>query len=458
MLGANGIGEREYSFSIVQLFVMLGMLGTLNYGNMEIGKVQKNKKETLEKFVPIFLNQLLGCFSSLILYFIFISIFIDSAVDIFLIQSIYIFAAAFDISWYFQGREEFGKTIKRGITSKILGTILTFVLVKDSNDVLIYVLILGISNFIGIIQMWSYFVKEFKWKLDLKHVKNILTKEDFIDHFKNSVSLFLPVIGMQVYSVMDRTILGFTSGNIETGYYANSVKIVRIPMYMVTSLGVVMLPRISYEIKNNNYDKIFYYLRNSVKLMLFISIPLVFGIIGISKNFVPWFFGAEFNKLTILLPILSIMIIPRAITNILGIQLLVPSKKNREYTISIGMGAIFSVILNFLFTPFFNSVATVIISIVSESIVMIFMIIYTKEYKSIFFEIDLIKYLVSGIIMFYIINLLNLLTLNPIIITLIQVVIGIIIYALSCLLFKCSIFIDLNNISKMIKKPKKTIS
>lgn len=452
VLGVSGIGINEYALSIVQLFVIFGMLGTLTYGNKEISKNKGNKIETLAAFVSIYLNQLFTCLISLIIYFIVISTYFKDNMLIFSIQSIYILAAALDISWYFQGKEEFSKTVRRGMLSKTLGVILMFLFVKDSSDTNVYAFILVVSYFIGQILMWTFFLKEYEWKSDLKKVKSIISFSEIIKHLKGTFSLFLPVIGMQIYSILDRSILGSFSGVIETGYYSNAVKIVRIPLYIVTSLGIVMLPRISYELKNKNFQKVEMYLKSSVQIMLFNAIPLTFGMIIIANNFVPWFFGAGFNKISILIPILAFMIIPRTITNILGIQLLVPSQKNKEYTIAITMGAISSIILNLILVPMFQSIGTAISAVIAESIVMLSMLFFTREYKQIFFEKDLIKYAFSGICMFIIVNSLNYFYLSPIVLTIIQILVGMIVYFTVCFLLKCNVFVKIKTLNNNRKK------
>jgi O-antigen/teichoic acid export membrane protein len=438
VLGAPGIGENEFSLSIVQLFVLLGMLGTLTYGNKEIGKYRDNKTETLANFFSIYINQFISCIVSLIVYFILINIYFENNLILYSVQAIYILSAAFDISWYYQGKEEFKKTVRRGIITKLFGVFLTFVFVKSESDVVLYAFILAISTFLGQILMWSYFVKEFSRK-DLIKAKDLISGDKIVNHLRGSLLLFLPVIGMQVYSVIDRAILGFISGSIETGFYVNAVKIVRIPLYIVTSLGIVMLPRLSYEIGKGNFEKVDYFLKNSVQVMLFIAIPLTFGLIGISENFVPWFFGDEFDKVAVLIPILAFMIIPRTITNILGVQLLVPSGKIGSYTFSITMGAVSSVTLNIILTNILASIGAAIVSVIAESIVMICMLYFTKKYYKIFINMDLIKYLFSSIIMLFIVYITGYIKSPSIVITFLQMIFGISSYILCCIIMRCDI-------------------
>lgn len=73
VLGAGGMGLYSYTFSIAHYFVLLCMLGVLNYGNREIA-MAKDKESMSNKFWTIYSNQLfLGFYlSSCILFLFFI--------------------------------------------------------------------------------------------------------------------------------------------------------------------------------------------------------------------------------------------------------------------------------------------------------------------------------------------------------------------------------------------------
>lgn len=437
ILGANGIGENAYSLSIAQLFVVFGLLGTIRYGNKEIARNRNNEEDIQSTFMNIYINQLFTGIIALILYFVFINVFVAFNSPLYYIQSIYIAASLFDISWYFQGKEDFGKTVLRGISSKILGAILIFLFVKEAHQINLYAFILAVSNFLSIFFMWILLVKEMKVKK-----KNIfkINFSELIYHFKNNIVMFIPIMGIQLSSLSYQVILGITSGSTEVGYFSNAVRIITIPMYIITSLGTVMLPRMSYEIKQMNSSKVNSYLEISLNAMLFLAIPLTFGIIAISENFIQWFLGPGFEKVAILISILSLRVVPTTIIEFFSFQYLIPNNKNKEYTISISIGAVVCVVLNFIISIWLQSVGTSITLVVSELIVMICILLFSKEKIKLFKNIDILKYCILSLSMFLLIISMNNLDINSILLTFIQMLVGLLFYLIGCYLLKCKIF------------------
>ena len=119
VLGAENIGTYSYSASIVSYFTLFASLGTASYGAREIAYTQDDRK----KRTTIFWNtEILSCISTLICIVIYLAIsmlFRDYHI-IYFIFLMNIVSVAFDISWVFQGMEEFGFIVSRNIIFKIL--------------------------------------------------------------------------------------------------------------------------------------------------------------------------------------------------------------------------------------------------------------------------------------------------------------------------------------------------
>lgn len=130
--------------------------------------------------------------------------------------------------------------------------------------------------------------------------------------------LFIPQVTNKVYNLLDTTMLGaIISNKKETGYYEQSQKVIRLLLTIVTSLGVVMVPRMANVYANGDKKKIDAYLKNSFNFVFFISFPMMFGIASVSKAFVPIFFGAGYDKAATLIMIFCPMIILMGIENVI---------------------------------------------------------------------------------------------------------------------------------------------
>ena len=104
-------------------------------------------------------------------------------------------------------------------------------------------------------------------------------------HVKPTLILFFPQIAVSIYTVLDRTMIEVLTGNTEEiGYYEQAQKIVKLALTIVTSLGTVMLPRISNLFADHDMHKIKEYIYQSLHFVMMIAVPIMFGIMGIAPN------------------------------------------------------------------------------------------------------------------------------------------------------------------------------
>ena len=154
----------------------------------------------------------------------------------------------------------------------------------------------------------------------------------------------------------------------------------------------------------------------------------MFGLIAISKNFVPWFFGPGYDKVVVLINIISPIILLMGISNIIGMQYLLPTKRQKEFTMSVTIGVIVNFILNFIMIKLWKSVGACIATVVSQIVVDAIQLYEVKN------EINLkrmlrisYKYIFSSLIMFGICCLLKLF-LNGFICMVSQIIVGVVVY------------------------------
>lgn len=359
ILGASGIGDYAFTYANTQYFVLFGMVGITLYGNREIAYVRDNPKKLKETFFSIYMLQLMTTTISLLLFSLFFIYLNHQEYRVlYAVQGITILAALFDISWLFMGLEQFKKTVVRNTLVKLVSLISIFIFVKQPTDIIIYAAILSLSNLIGNLTFWVYIPKIFTLK-DIK-VSRISV------HLKASLALFIPQIAIQIYVLLDRTLLGILSNTVEVGYYENSQKIVKIILTLATAIGTVMMPKIANTVASGDLDKVKYYIRNSFFFVSALSFPLTFGLMGIARQLSPWFFTDQFEGIDTLLIISSSIILAISWSNVIGTQLLIPLNKVKEFTVSVTTGAIINLILNLMILKYLGAVGACISTIIAE--------------------------------------------------------------------------------------------
>ena len=394
-LGADNIGIYDYTYSIVNWFILFGMLGVSLYGNKEIAKVAAtNNKEKISKvFSQIFTTQLCTVFLSFILFLVIFGFTNFEYKDVYLFQSILIFASAFEISWLYVGLENFKRVALRNFVIKIVTVLGIVFLIRKPDDLILYVVLIGITNLIGYLSLFTN-IK------DIVHYVRPTFKE-MIGHIKGSIVLFIPQIATSVYSIFSKTLLGMIYPSIdEVGFYNYAYKLVTMVLYLVTTIGTVMLPHVVSTIASGNEKKANEMTNQTLKIALCLSFPLAIGFAVVAPYFIPWFLTEEFTKTGYMISILAPIIVFISVTNVFGTQYLIPFDKVKQYTISIICGSIINVISNLILIPKLGGYGAAISAVITEFSVLIVQYIFVHK----LFNFDgilskTIKYFISALIM-----------------------------------------------------------
>ena len=442
VLGAHDVGINEYTNIWVTFFFLMGQMGITLYGNREVAYHRDDLYKRSQTFWGVEALQLLTVSSAFVLYLVAVFLFSTTFKEFFLLQAIWIIATGVDISWYFMGLEEFRITVVRNTLVKIASLILIFTVVKTSNDLGKYILILGASQLVGNLTLWPYLRGNIVW-VSIK-------KWHPFKHFYPSLLLFIPTITTQVYLVLNRLMLGRMSTQADLGNFGQADKIVKFVLAVVTATGTVMLPHVANKFAKGDIKGVRNSLYSSFNFVSAIAIPMMFGLMAIAKKFGPWFLGREFVLAGSVIFLEAPIILLIAWSNVTGTQYLMPVNRVKEYTTSVTIGALSNVIFNFVLIGKYGANGAAIATVGSEFLVtasQLWMIHSTISRRKLFRETW--KYLFCGMVMFIVVNricsVINMTVANLIL----EVVVGAIIYLLGLILTKASI---LDEAQKLLKK------
>ncbi|WP_019230334.1 flippase [Sedimentibacter sp. B4] len=421
VLGPEGVGIYAYSNSIVNYFMVFSLLGIQLYGKREIAKVNNNKIERSRVFIEIYCIQFVMSTIMSIIYLIFVFLTHFELRSIFILQFAMMLSVFLDISWLYFGLEKFKITVLRNLGVKLISIILIFSIVKTHDDLGWYVLIMSASTFISQGFLWLNLKKYISFvKVDYKSI---------IIRFLPITSLFIPVLAIQLFTVIDKTMLGSLSSLAEVGFYENANRITRVPISVITSAGVVMLPRMTHLYETGDYKSASKYIEKSVLLTMFIAIACTSGLIAISDKIVPLVLGREFLASSSIIKILSPILIFIAWGNVFRTQYILPRGLDRLYTKSVVFAAILNVFLNLILIPLYQGVGAAIASLFSEGLICIYQsIIIGKDFMMSRYFRESLKYIISGLLMMFIVTNLSDIFQNQIPNIIYQVLVGVISY------------------------------
>lgn len=426
VLGVDNVGTYSYIYSVASYFVLFSMLGINNYGNKLIASKKMNKTKVDEAFSNLFALHFIIAVSVLVLYIIYVCLFSEN-VKYGMIASLYLVGAIFDISWAFFGLEEFKITVTRATIIRLVTIICIFVFVKAPDDFWIYLLIMSCGTCISQSIIWIIVPKYFTFVVP--------SWRQMRDHIKPLLELFIPVIAISLYKIMDKVMIRHLASTAQLGLYENAEKLINIPMGIITAVGMVMLPRAASLLSENNEISVKKSISDTIKYVMIIAFALAFGIAAIADDFVPFFFGNEFIGTSVMLKGLSITIPFLALANVIRTQYLIPKGNNRIYIGSVFCGAVVNLVANFILIPRLLGNGAVIGTILAEAVVCLIQFVAVNR------ELSLVKdlrasfpYMVIGFVMYLVVKLVGKMMFAGIFKILIEMVCGVLIYGVLTLL------------------------
>lgn len=441
ILMAERIGEVNFFQSIIQYVLLLTSLGIPMYAIREIAKVRDNvalRNKTLLEI--LILNLILTVLGYCIIFIILMTVDkVQVNVPLFLILSLSIILTTVGCDWFYQGVEDFKYITIRGIVVRSLALILLFLLVKTEQDVLYYAICITVGSLGGNI---FNFVRLTKYVKFSELVSNDLKP---FRHIKPVLRIFVLNLIISIYVNLNVVMLGFMKNNESVGLFTSATKLTQVILSVVTSLGAVLLPRMSNMISNNQMLEFRELSQKSLDFISVITLPIVFGLIILSDFIIPIFCGDTYSDAILTLQILAPVIILIGVSNVLGIQILYPQGKENIVIFSTILGALVNVILNLWLIPLYSQNGAAVATLFAELVVTITMCIIGKRLIGVKWKKRYTGYFTASIIMMGLIYLIKQINLSFILDFIVSVLAGTIIYLLFLIFTKDPFYITFKN-------------
>lgn len=362
-IGATGNGVFTYTQSIANYFVLFAQMGITNYGVREIASCGEDREARSRTFWNLFAMTLVTGAAVSLVYLLYCFTLGWANLVLSLIWSLWVVGSVVDVTWLLNGCQEFKIPMVRNFCTRLAGMAFIFLFVHTEADTWAYVLAIAAPFFINAALVWP-FVRRY-----VDPVRP--TWAQMVRHLKPNLLLFIPVIATSLYTLLDKVMLGLMAGYTETGLFDYAEKISKVPMAMITALGAVVLPKMTEVIAAGQMDEAKGLIKTTMWFMQACAFALCCGIIGVAPEFVPVFFGPGFEPCIQLMSVLSLIIPLICATNVMGIQYLVPSHRDRSFTISVLIGAAVNLAINLVAIPFAGAMGAAAATVASEAAVLI---------------------------------------------------------------------------------------
>lgn len=431
VLGPAMLGKINFANSIISYFAMVAALGISTYGIREAAKVRDNKCLLTKLVKEIFFINLISTIFAYILLIVSLFVipkFIEYRV-LLIICSGSIFFVTLGVDWLYTALEEFAYITIRSVVFQLISIILMFVFVKTSDDYLKYAAI-GVvssvgSNLCNFIHLNKYISIKTKVQKELrKHVKPIMM-------------LFAMSVAVSIYTALDTTMLGFISGDEQVGYYTAATKINKIVIFVITAAVTVLLPRFSYYISQHNEEQFHVVSEKALNAVLLFSLPCSIGLCLVARPVILVFCGINYESAISTMRIINPIIVAISLSSLIGVQIFMPLGKEKITLISVIIGACLNFCLNMLFIPKYGAFGAGFASVMAESSVALFQIIYARKifaWKNIFkhFIQCCVAVLIMSVIVYFVMQI----NINIVLQLVCSVVFGGVVYFLSLILLR----------------------
>ena len=359
----TGTGKVSFATSVVSYFALFAQLGIPTYGIRACAKVRDDRKALERTVQELFLINLIMSILAYIVLFLAIAFVprMRQEKALFLIVGLTILFNAIGMEWLYKALEQYTYITVRSIIFKLIAVVAMFVLVHEQKDYVIYggisILAASASNVFNFFHAHKY--------VSIKPVGSY----NFRQHLKPIVIFFAMSCAATIYTNLDTVMLGFMTSDAEVGYYNAAVKIKSILVSVVTSLGVVLLPRASYYVECKLMDKFCRITHVALNFVILISVPLTVYFILFAKEGIFFLSGAEYEASIVPMQIIMPTLLFIGLTNIMGIQTLIPLGKEKVVLYSEIAGAVADLLLNVALIPSMASAGAAIGTVVAEGVV-----------------------------------------------------------------------------------------
>lgn len=372
----DGIGIVNFQLSIVNYVILFTSLGIPMYAVREVAKFRDNIELRNKITIEIFLLNLILCLLGYIIVWL-ISKFvpqIHAQSGLFYILSLTVLFTGIGVQWFYQGIEDFKFITIRAVIVRTVAALSLFFFVKEKSDLLIYgAVVVGSSvgnNLINFIHLRKYILlTNIKWN-----------QLQVFKHLKPALHIFVLNLIISIYVNLNSVMLGFMQSDEAVGLYTAGMNLSHVVLTMVTSLGVVMIPRCSNLITTGKITEFALICNKAMHLMVALALPFTVGLMLLGIPIIQVFCGKEFIASVPVLYWTAPIIIFGGITNVVGLQILYPQNQENIVIWSTVGGAVINVVLNLFLIPRYAQMGAAMATFAAELVVLVIQFLVGYKY------------------------------------------------------------------------------
>ncbi|WEV71284.1 oligosaccharide flippase family protein [Lactobacillus sp. ESL0785] len=361
ILGPKTYGIYSNVNNIMQFLMIFCTLSISYIGMRTISQTRTfgTKQELTEAFWGLWYFQALAGVVTIVLVISVASVFHIKYWNYLLLMVPYLISAQVDISWFFQGLADFGRVVVKNTAVKLVSVVLILLWVKNPGDLWKYMLIMSVSTMLGSFVFWFDIHRYVGGPV--KHFYRYQTT------IKAIITLLIPQIATQIYTSLDKPILGIFQNSTQVAFYDNSQRISNMVLGVITSISLVIMPKMASEGK----DEQRIVLKKSLEATVWLGTMFAVIIMANTREFVPFFFGVKFTPMVPLMFFFTLTIIMIPTGGVFANQFALANHRDQDYALPVIVGAVLEVVLSFFLDRFYGATGAMIAILITEFVVLL---------------------------------------------------------------------------------------
>ncbi len=378
VVGAANYGIYSYVYVIVQYLLILNTYGFDYSATKQIAQNRDNRTEINKIYNTVIACRLLLLLGGVILFAVLSPFLLGTHTKylMFIMGMGIVLGDTFNPVWLFQGMEKMRYLTIVNFISKIVFTVLIFVLIREKDD-FVFIILLNSCGFIlsGIIstiiarkQFHIHFVKP-KW-IDMK------------SQYKEGLSIFGSTVGINLYRNANIFILNFFVSEASVGIYAAAEKVIKGLQMITVPIAQALFPHLGYKFKTQP-------LRQNLSMLW--RVTKIYGSVLILEVIVTYFLaswlvvvicGEGFNEAVGIVRIMSFVILFGGLNYVLGMVGLVNLNKQKDFFLAVMISGAVSVMFLLSTISFLDIKSAALALVISEVVLFILIMISIKKLQN----------------------------------------------------------------------------
>ncbi|MEE3325040.1 MAG: flippase [Methanosphaera sp.] len=366
-LGTYNFGLISSALSVIGIF---GVFCDLGLGYYAIQKVSRNHDLTSKYFGTAFVLRLILTIITFIIYVIFsyLSGFTGKALGVMIVIGVYMFFNSFTTFYYslYQSNEKMHYQTIINTVYNVGVFLLALLFIYLKLDVVWIAATYPIAMILSFVLGWIIKIRHYP-KFEFDFSRNFL-KEIIV----NSIPFGITSVFTSIYFWIAGIILTFMSGSVAVGLFSSSQKIILVLSALFVLLSNAVFPVMS-QLFVEDKEKLNDLYQKMLKYMLISSVPIVIGSVIYSHDIINIIFGSQYLDATVCLSVLMWAVIFMFLSGTTSTLL---NAINKQFLVTkvAAVGAVFSVIMNYILISQYSYVGASMTSVLTELLVLILML------------------------------------------------------------------------------------